>query len=467
MIFVGHGKWRHSLILQIIALVFVFLILTITYFVVLPNMVYEKYGNSVSDTRNLVKMEIVSGHYENIENFIDSLASSEILKEVAERNSRFRYFVKEGERVAQYGEAPRWNSTVLSQEFESSDASKGYDEVECDLAEHLGGRFETGEGVAFVHYHGCGSEEFYAEWAGINVPIERHEKSGLWTSITIYGTSRLKLIFVTLGFFIIAILLLLLTTRSIQRLSQTVESFDINDLDCELPEKGLPTEILPLVRAVNLMNKKIVQTYDQQEFFLAAAAHEVRTPMAILRTNLEDLPDGEAKERLRRDARRMSSLVEQLLQLMEIRGMDNRSDQVDLVAVAKRVVAERAPLSLKQGIEIELETAPKAQVISGDQRLLHVALANLIDNAISFSSSGDVVSIAITHSKRITVRDRGPGISADCAETLFEPFTKYPPNRKGHGLGLAIVKAIMNLHGGEISVKNAATGSGTQFTLQF
>ncbi len=97
---------------------------------------------------------------------------------------------------------------------------------------------------------------------------------------------------------------------------------------------------------------------------------------------------------------------------------------------------------------------------------MEVAIANLIDNAVSFSSPGASVELSVNADYSISVRDYGPGIPSDKLANLFKPFAKFPPNRNGHGLGLAIVKAITLLHNGSVSAENADDG-GARFTIRF
>ena len=151
---------------------------------------------------------------------------------------------------------------------------------------------------------------------------------------------------------------------------------------------------------------------------------------------------------------------------MHIRNQRDVEDEVNLVATARDVVAERAPLSIDRGIDIELESEPQALIVKGHAGLIWVAIANLVDNAISFSKSGDALKVSVDADGTVAVRDCGPGIAPDELERIFEPFAKNPPNRQGHGLGLAIVRAIMTAHGGNVSARNIR-GGGADFTLRF
>ena len=309
--------------------------------------------------------------------------------------------------------------------------------------------------------------ETYVEVSGIDTPIE--SVTNLFTAVNpmaFWFRTRDPLI-AGGGVLLIAFVVLLVAARSVRTLARAAETIDATSGDRRLlPEEGLPAEVATLVRAINEMIRRVEAAHEEQEMFLATAAHELRTPMAVLRTRLEELPESDAKAVLRDDVRRMASLVDQLLRLMQIRASQDLPDQVDLVATARDIVAERAPLSIDRGVDIELESVPESIVVTGHQGLVGVAIANLVDNAISFSNRGDTLKVSVDPSGRVGVSDHGPGIPSGELERIFEPFAKNPPNRQGHGLGLAIVRAVMAAHGGEVSASNAE-GGGADFALHF
>lgn len=102
----------------------------------------------------------------------------------------------------------------------------------------------------------------------------------------------------------------------------------------------------------------------------------------------------------------------------------------------------------------------------GDADLVAVAIANLVDNALSFSEAGGQVVVSLDSDGVLSVRDHGPGIPESRLDVLFEPFVRFPPSRNGHGLGLAIVRAVATAHGAGLRAENAE-GGGAVFTLDF
>lgn len=450
--------WPRSLIARMTLLSAVFFVLAVCWFAIVP------YWHYVSEdplrlTENRARVEILRAINDS-EPIIASLAESPILLEVAEANDRFRYYVRHGDREASFGPPPKHLAKIphLRTLLAGADpASRAY----WSASIHENGAttwvsFRVEEGV-----------ETYYELSGVVAPIE--SVSDIFAAVnpmSFWWTTRDPLI-AGGGVLIIAFIVLLLSARSLRSLARAADAIDITSGDRHLlPEKGLPAEVATLVRAINEMIRRVEAAHEEQEMFLATAAHELRTPMSVLRTRLEELPEADAKEILRDDVRRMSSLVDQLLRLLQIRNSHELPDRVDLVATARDVVADRAPLSINRGIDIELATEPKSLVVKGHRGLVGVALANLVDNAISFSKPGDNLKVNVYETGRVAVRDCGPGIPRSELERIFEPFAKNPPNRQGHGLGLAIVRAVMTAHGGDVSARNVE-GGGTVFALQF
>ena len=453
-------KWlSQSLIGRMTVLSVVFLVLALGWFAIVPYWSYSTQEPLAMTTGRVLEEVYRATSDDRVP--LASLADSALLKEVAAANHRFRLYVRVGTEESRIGAAPRYlaQATALSESFKAT-------QTEPDRA-YSSFRIEEEDATATVSFNRSEDRELYYEVGGITTPIDSVQN--IFTAVnpmTFWFSTRNPLI-AGAGVLLIAFVVLLLAARSLRTLTRAVQSFDERTAERRLlPVEGLPTEVAYLVRAVNEMIERVEQTHEEQELFLATAAHELRTPMAVLRTRLEELPESETKEMLRDDIRRMSSLVDQLLRLMQIRTNRALTDEVDLVTIARDVVAERAPLSVGRGVDIELQSEPKTLTVKGHAGLVAVAIANLVDNAISFSDPGDTLEVRVHGSGRVAVRDCGPGIPPSELERIFEPFAKSPPNRQGHGLGLAIVRAIMAAHGGKVSVRNVE-GGGADFALQF
>ena len=454
-------KWlSRSLIGRMTLLSVVVVALALGWFTIVPYWSYVATEDPLDLTRNRARGEITRSIF-NAPAPLSSLAESAVLKEVAGANPGFRFFVRSGTDEFQFGDAPRHLALATSMrellQDRQTEPSRTYSSFTIQ---------EEGAPtvISFTHDE---DRDYYYEIGGITTPIASAQNIFQAVNPMAFWFQSRDPLIAGAGVLLIAFVVLLLAARSLRTLTRAARSFDMRAAERRvLPVEGLPAEVASLVRAINEMVERVEKTHEEQELFLATAAHELRTPMAVLRTRLEELPESETKETLRDDVRRMASLVEQLLRLMHIHNNRDLPDHVDLVATARDAVAERAPLSIDRGVDIELVSEPDSLVVKGHRGLVGVAIANLVDNAISFSKSGDTLRVSVDKSGRVSVSDCGPGIPDNKLERIFEPFSKSPPNRQGHGLGLAIVRAVMTAHGGEVSARNG-DGGGADFALQF
>ncbi|MCY4155995.1 MAG: HAMP domain-containing sensor histidine kinase [Gammaproteobacteria bacterium] len=391
-----------------------------------------------------------------------TLLETKEIRAVMAANDRFRLYVQRGAEDFQIGMSPRWTHAFSLPDLlfaaESPDRNR--------VSSFASFEFNEDGAVGRSGYRRSGGQYYYYEVGGIEVAVK--QATGLLAGLSPALFWAWFKDYLAVGSAILAgvLLVLFLLVRSFRRLANIAQSLGPQAPGRLLPEKGLPIEIVPMVRAINRLIRRVERTNEEQAFFISAAAHELRTPLAVLRTRLENLPDGADKDDLRNDLRRMARLVDQLLRLMSVRNKSAPSSAVNLVEVARNVVAERAPIVIGQGVEIDLDAASETVQVDGDKCLLEVALANLVDNALSFSKSGQTLQVKVGPKRCVTVKDQGPGVPAAELENIFRPFAKSPPNRQGHGLGLAITRSIMALHGGSVRAANRKRG-GASFALRF
>lgn len=251
----------------------------------------------------------------------------------------------------------------------------------------------------------------------------------------------------------------------LDRAAAQARRIDVGRHGVQLPLDGIPREAAPLVTAVNDALGRLDEGYERHRRFLTDAAHELRTPIAILGTRVASLPAGADKIRLQEDTARLSILAEQLLDLQRLDRGQATMTTVDLVALARQVVSDMAPLAFAAGYEMAFD-ADVVVTVSGDGPALERALTNLIQNAIDHGGRRGSIAVSVTTPATISVIDDGPGIPAEERERVFDPFHRLHPKGHGAGLGLHLVQEIMSLHGGRAVIAERSNG-GTCMQLVF
>lgn len=254
--------------------------------------------------------------------------------------------------------------------------------------------------------------------------------------------------------------------RGLGHVAAQAEKINIDERGTRLPLDDVPREVTPLVTAVNNALGRLDDGYERHKRFLLDAAHELRTPIAILQTRLESLPASPVNGRLLEDVARLGILAEQLLDLQRLSQNGTQFAAVDLVAVGRRVAADLAPLAIAAGYAMSFEPETARVAVRGDQAALERAMINLVQNAIQHGGRRGTITIRVKPDAAVMVEDEGSGVPADQRNVIFEPFRRLHARDRGVGLGLNLVQEIVQLHRGQVVVSEAP-GGGACFTIKF
>lgn len=288
-------------------------------------------------------------------------------------------------------------------------------------------------------------------------------------ALVLYMSSYLVtvMVIVMLGAALIVPLVIRRALRPLQEASKQAARIDLRSRDLRLPEgSGVPSELAPLVRSINVALDRLDEGFERQQRFAAEAAHELRTPLAILAARIDSQADQAGAEGMRRDLARMRTLVDQLLLIARLERRGARLEEaVDLVALARDVVADCTPLAIASGRELALTPQVDRLVTHGERQVLESALLNLVQNAIRAEPPGGAVEILVAAPAEIRVIDHGAGVSEADRSSIFDPFWRRDERHPGAGLGLTIVKEAAAAHGGSIGVE-PTPGGGATFRLR-
>ena len=275
-------------------------------------------------------------------------------------------------------------------------------------------------------------------------------------------------------------------------LQQRIRRRDSHDLS-PIDAREAPEEVAPLVQAINDLLARLDQSIGAQKHFLADAAHQLKTPLAGLRTQAElaqrqidaGASDAQAVKRslqqIARSSQRAAHMVNQLLAMARAEDSgQHRQQRVSLARLAMETVHDFVPRALDKRIDLGYEgpehAAAKGLAVHGHPLLLRELIRNLVDNALQYTPAGGTVTVRVIEDPFgqvvvLQVEDSGPGIAAGEREKVFQPFYRVLGSEAdGSGLGLAIVREIAQQHGAEVVLEDAGArvrgGPGARFTLR-
>jgi signal transduction histidine kinase len=254
-----------------------------------------------------------------------------------------------------------------------------------------------------------------------------------------------------------------LIARPVRRVAVSAEAIDGVPGGRRLPEEGAPVELLPLVLAFNRALARIDRASTAQRQFLSNAAHELRTPLTNVRTRLEHVADRELRCALINEVQKLSATVTTLLQLARLSVEPTEMTRIDLVVLARTVVAEHVPMALQRGCRVTFRDPGHAVWVRGSATAIGVALSNLLRNAFQHGGLQAQVTVEVRDPATLAVIDRGgrPGQ----AGARHEPRAGDRTQGEGAGLGLAIVSQVMAIHSGTVAMRQTP-GGGTTVALE-
>jgi signal transduction histidine kinase len=256
--------------------------------------------------------------------------------------------------------------------------------------------------------------------------------------------------------------------RPLREASEIASDIGPTRTDLRLPTDEIPREVRPLVSAINLALDRLEQGFQIQRDFTADAAHELRTPLSILRTRLDLLEDKKIRQALQRDVEGMAHIISQLLDIAELDAfVVDPLEKADLRSVTAEVAEFVAPLALAQGKDIALLGTADPVWVTGNPEMLGRAIRNLSENAINHTAPGTTVEFIVDQNGTVSVLDQGPGIAEEERNLIFQRFWRRDRRKAGStGLGLSIVQRIAELHSAVVTVENRDP-SGARFSLKF
>lgn len=268
--------------------------------------------------------------------------------------------------------------------------------------------------------------------------------------------------------------------KPLNEFSKKIEEVQAQNLaDSEIEENDVK-ELNQLSVSYNRMLKRLSEAFETQRQFTANAAHELRTPLAVMQVQLDvynssEHPDNDACatqtiQMVTEQNERLSKMVKTLLDMSELQTVA-RDDEIALDALVEEVLADLEPLAQEKHIQLVQKCEPVSMM--GSDILIYRLVYNLVENAIKYNRLDGTVTVSVTEENECTcirVEDTGNGIPEELKGRVFDPFFRVDKSRSralgGVGLGLALVHEIVRVHDGEITIKDNKAG-GTTFEVRF
>lgn len=321
----------------------------------------------------------------------------------------------------------------------------------------------------------------------ISIPDEEWNNFAKNFSIQVYNNKadykKSSLLFSTLLSLLGGVITFFISGHALKPLcdfSKKIEEVQAQNLSDSRIEENKFSELNQLSVSYNKMLERLSEAFKLQRQFTANAAHELRTPLAVMQLQIDlynssKLPDNDTSAQqtismITEQTERLSKMVRTLLDMSELQTIA-RDEEIAIAALVEEVLADLEPLAQEKGINL-IEKCDNV-LLMGSDILIYRLVYNLVENAIKYNFSDGTVTVTATQQNsqlHLTVEDTGNGIPEELKERIFEPFFRLDKSRSrelgGVGLGLALVREIVRVHNGSILVKNNAN-SGTTFEVIF
>lgn len=321
----------------------------------------------------------------------------------------------------------------------------------------------------------------------ISIPDEEWNNFAKNFSIQVYNNKadykKSSLLFSTLLSLLGGVITFFISGHALKPLcdfSKKIEEVQAQNLSDSRIEENKFSELNQLSFSYNKMLERLSEAFKLQRQFTANAAHELRTPLAVMQLQIDlynsskhpnnDTSAQQTISMITEQTERLSKMVRTLLDMSELQTIA-RDEEIAISALVEEVLADLEPLAQEKGINL-IEKCDNV-LLMGSDILIYRLVYNLVENAIKYNFSGGTVTVTATQQNsqlHLTVEDTGNGIPEELKERIFEPFFRLDKSRSrelgGVGLGLALVREIVRVHNGSILVKNNAN-SGTTFEVIF
>lgn len=297
-------------------------------------------------------------------------------------------------------------------------------------------------------------------------------QSGFW------GKSLLITAIITCISSIIVYFLVGYFLKPLKKFNEQLQNIQVKNLQEPIPLTSNSVEIVKITYAFNEMLKRINDAFSAQKQFSANAAHELRTPIAVMQTQIEVLKKNDNSDisdykdvtnMVATQTERLSQVIDILLEMTQLQTAEKR-DMISLYELIEEVICDLSAVAEQKNVEI-IQKSGDAKLL-GNEMLIYRAIYNLIENAIKYNIEGGNVSVEIEEDEKyakVIVIDTGKGIDKNNWKQIFEPFFRVDKSRSrsmgGAGLGLALVKEIALIHAGDVCVVNS-NNNGTKIELK-